>query len=52
MADLLKFTETKIIDESIEEYENHEYDSNTGTNLHNGGDSRISIESQECVQTS
>ena len=26
MADILKFTDTPIIDESIEEYEYHEYD--------------------------
>ena len=47
MSDILKFTETPIIDESIEEYEYHEYDPITGTNLNNGGDIRISIESQD-----
>ena len=48
MADVLKFTDTPIIDESIEEYEYHEYDPITGTNLNNGGDDiRISIESQD-----
>ena len=47
MGDILKFTETPIIDESIEEYEYHEYDSITDTNLNNGGDIRISIESQD-----
>ena len=46
MADILKFTETPIIDESIEEYEYNEYDPITGTNLNNGGDIRIIIESQ------
>ena len=45
MADILKFTETKIIDESIAEYEYHEYDPITGTNPNNGGDIRISNES-------
>ena len=44
MADILKFTETPIIDESIEEYEYHEYETITGTSLNNGGDVRISIE--------
>ena len=39
-------TDTQIIDENIEEYEYHEYDPITSTNLNNGGDSRISIESQ------
>ena len=47
MADILKFTETSLIDESIEEYEYHEYDPITGTNLNNGGDIRISIELQD-----
>ena len=47
MADILKFTDTPIIDESIEEYEYHENDPITGINLNNGGDIRISIESQD-----
>ena len=47
MADILKFTETPIIDESIEEYEYHEYEPITGTSLNNGGDVSISIESQD-----
>ena len=47
MADILKFTDTSIIDESIEEYEYHEYDPITGTNLNNGGDIKISIASQD-----
>ena len=49
MADILKFTETSLIDESIEEYEYHEYDPITGTNLNNGCDIRISIESQDMI---
>ena len=47
MADILKFTETPTIDEIIEEYEYHEYDPISGTNLNSGGDIRISIESQD-----
>ena len=47
MADILKFTDTSIIDESIEEYEYHEYEPFTGTSLNSGGDIRISIESQD-----
>ena len=47
MADILQFTESPSIDESIEEYEYHEYDSITGTNRNSGGDIRISIESQD-----
>ena len=41
MADILKFTDSTIIDESIEEYEYHEYEPTTGTRLNNGGDIRI-----------
>ena len=33
MADILQFTDTPIIDESIEEYEYHEYEPITGTSL-------------------
>ena len=43
MTDILKFTDTPIIDESIEEYEYHEYEPITGTSLNNGGDIRIAI---------
>ena len=46
MTDILKFTDTSIIVESIEEYEYHEYEPITSTSLNNGGDIRISIESQ------
>ena len=52
MTDILKFTETPLMDESIEEYEYHEYDPITGTNLNNGDDIRISIESLKRVHTS
>ena len=45
MKDILQFTEIPLIDESIEEYEYHEYEPITGTNLNNGGDIRIRIES-------
>ena len=47
MANILKFTDTQIIDESIEQYEYHEYEPITGTSLNNGGDIRISIEQQD-----
>ena len=47
MADILKFTDTTIIDESIEEYEYHEYEPITGTSHNNGGDIRINIKSQD-----
>ena len=45
MADILKFTETPLVDEGIEEYEYPEYDPITGTNLNNCSDIRICIES-------
>ena len=47
MTDILNFTDTPIIDESIEEYEYHEYEPITGTSLNNSGDIIISIESQD-----
>ena len=47
MAGILKFTVSPIIDESIEEYEYREYEPITGTSLNNGGDVRVSIESQD-----
>ena len=47
MAYILKFTDTPIIDESIEEYEYYEYERMIGTCLNNGDDVRIGIESQD-----
>ena len=47
IADILKFTDDLIIDESIEEYEYHEYEPITGISLNNGGEIRISIESRD-----
>ena len=47
MADILKFTDIPIINEIVEEYEYHEYEPIAGTSLNNGGDIRISIESQD-----
>ena len=47
MADILKCTDTSVIDESTEEYEYYEYEPITGTSLNNGGDIRISIELQD-----
>ena len=38
MADILKFTDTTVINESVEEYEYHEYEPITGISLNNGGD--------------
>ena len=47
MADILKVTDTPIIDNSIEKYEYHEYEPITGTIPNNGGDIRIGVESQD-----
>ena len=47
LADILKFTDTPIIDESIEEYEYHEYEPIIGTSHNDGSHIRISIESQD-----
>ena len=47
MTDIINFPDTPIIDESIEEYEYHEYELITGTSLNNSDDVRISIESQD-----
>ena len=47
MADILKCTDASIIDESIVEYEYHEYDPISGTNLNNGGYIIICTESQD-----
>ena len=43
MADILKFADSSIIDESIEDYEYHEYEPITGISLNNDGDVRIII---------
>jgi len=45
--DILRIIETPITDESIEEYEHHEYEPVTGTNLNNPGEIRINIETQD-----
>ena len=55
MADILKITDTPIIDESIDEYGYHEYEPITGTSLNNGGAIRSSggaIRIAGCVHNS
>ena len=47
MADILQLPEIPLIDKTIEEYEYHEDDPITGTNLNNGSDIRIRIELQD-----
>ena len=46
-SDILKFTEDPLIDESIEQYEYHEYQPITGANLNSNGEITINIESQD-----
>jgi len=45
--DILNFEEKPITDETIEEYEYHEYEPITGTNLNNPGEIRITIQNQD-----
>ena len=45
--DMLKIDETFAKDESIEEYEYHEYEPITGANLNNPGEIRITVETQD-----
>ena len=47
MADIIKFVYSPIINESMAEYEYHEYELITDSRLNDGGDIRISIESQD-----
>ena len=50
MSEILKFTDALLVDESIDEYEYHEYDPITGSNLnHNHGEVIITIESQDLL---
>ena len=45
--DILNINEAPIVDESIQEYEFHEYEPVTGTSLNNPGEIRINIETQD-----
>ena len=45
--DMLKIDESFVKDESIEEYEYHEYEPITGANLNNPGEIRITVETQD-----
>jgi len=46
-SEILKFTEKPIIDESIQEYEYHEYEPEARTNLNSAGEIVINIELQD-----
>ena len=45
--DMLKINESLSTDESIEEYEYHEYEPITGANLNNPGEIRINVQTQD-----
>ena len=45
--DMLKINESLATDESIEEYEYHEYEPITGSNLNNPGEIRITIQTHD-----
>ena len=47
MTDILKFTDTQLLTKASNSILYHEYNPITGANLNNGGDIRISIESQD-----
>jgi len=46
-SDILKFDEKPIVDESIQEYEYHEYEPQARTNLNSAGEIVINIEQQD-----
>ena len=46
-SEILKFTEKPIIDDSIQEYEHHEYEPQARTNLNSAGEIVINIELQD-----
>ena len=49
MSDTIKFAETPLVDESIEEYEYHEYEHITGTNLnHRAVKSELLLNRKTC----
>ena len=46
-SEILSFTEKPIVDESIQEYEHHEYEPQARTNLNSAGEITINIELQD-----
>ena len=45
-SEILRFSEKPVIDESIKEYEYHQYEPQARTNLHTAGEINIDIELQ------
>ena len=46
-SEILRFSEKPVIDESIQEYEYHEYEPQARTNLNSAGETNINIELQD-----
>ena len=46
-SEILRFSEKPVIDESIQEYEYHEYETQARTNLNSAGEININIELQD-----
>ena len=46
-SEILRFSEKPVIDESIQEYEYHEYEPQARTNLNSAGEININIELQD-----
>ena len=46
-SEILRFSEKPVIDESIQEYEYHEYEPQAKTNLNSAGEININIELQD-----
>ena len=46
-SEILRFSEKPVIDESIQEYEYHEYEPQAKTNLNSAGEINIKIELQD-----
>jgi len=46
-SEILSFTEKPMIDESIQEYEHHEYEPEARTSLNSAGEITINIELQD-----
>jgi len=48
---ILKFNEKPLVDESLQEYEYHEYEPQARTNLNSAGEIIINIELQDFLHT-
>ena len=46
-SEILRFTEKPVIDESVQEYQFHEYEPQAPTNLNSAGEIVVNIELQD-----